>query len=512
MNKNYLFQEIVVKNPVLIGTIGLCPVVAICTSLKAALIMSLVTILTLIVAQALSSLVLRHFPQWFRMSLYMLVGMFVVVPCILLVEKIDPATMVALGIYLPLLAVNPIIVRQCEREGVNIGLAESFVNSLCAGFGYSAVLIVVGVVREIFGNGTVWGIKILPIVPAAGMLMPMGGFVVLAFMAAILRAYFRKIDPAYAEELAVNSRTAIKGGAGLKALLLDIEEPEDTPRYEFISMENTAPAEPVSAEPVAVEEQPVAAPAPVPAPAPEAVPEAPKTAADEIEQILKEVSAEFAEEPAVVGETAEEEAVEEAIAEVAAVAAEYEISEETISESAEEKVSEEPKPAPQKKAKSEGLFGKRDKNGDKNSSKKSGKKTGNKRAKKAEKATTAKNADKKAQEPVAPPVAAPETQKPKYEFITLELPSAAEKKKEESKKRAKKAMDEARETAAKINEPVFAAPISEEEAKAETSTAKKKTTSNIVYRSDELERLMSMSLDDILDSLPQDGGGEEGDK
>lgn len=504
MNKNYLFQEIVVKNPVLIGTIGLCPIVAICTSLKAALIMSLVTILTLIVAQALSSLVLRHFPQWFRMSLYMLVGMLVVVPCILLVEKVDPATMVALGIYLPLLAVNPVIVRQCEREGVNIGLAESFVNSLCAGFGYSAVLIVVGVVREIFGNGTIWGLKVLPIVPAAGMLMPMGGFVVLGFMSALLRAYFRKIDPAYAEELAVNSRTAIRGRTGLKSLLLDMEEAEDTPRYEFISMENTVPAEPV------VSEEPVSIAEAVP-PAPVSVPEKPKTAEDEIEQILKEVSTEFAEESAIAGGAPEssdsEGAVEEAIAEVAAAVAEYEISNDTIPEDAvpevgEAKAAEESKPVVQKKPKSEAVFGKRNKN----SGKKSGKKTG-----KAGKVAEGKKSAKQVEEQVTPPAPIENVQKPKFEFITLELPSAAEKK-EESKKRAEKAAEEARKTATPKNEPAFAAPISEEEAKAETSTAKKKTTSNIVYRSDELERLMSMSLDDILDSLPQDGGRGEGDE
>lgn len=492
MNKSYLFQEIVVKNPVLIGTIGLCPIVAICTSLKAALIMSVVTILTLIVAQALSSLVLRHLPQWLRMSLYMLVGMLVVVPCIIVIEKVDPTTMLALGIYLPLLAVNPVIVRQCEREGVNIGLAESFINSLCAGFGYSAVLIIVGIVRELFGNGTIGGIHVLPITPAAGMLMPMGGFVVLSFMAALLRAYFKKIDPAYAEELAVNSRTAIKGHKDLKSLL--IETDDEKPIFDY----NAA--------------------------------------------LEEEAKAEFA---------------EESIPDMTVVEAVPTALPETVPDTDEnEDLSTD---ANNKQAKSEGLF---DRFGKKSE----------KPAKKAEKNKRKKASKKQAEapKPENPPVV--ETQKPKYEFITLELPSAAKKaeekaaaeraaaekaeaerqaaekaaekaeaekaaleqeaaekarveaenaarekaleKKTEAKKRARKAMDEARKTASQIKEEtVFAAPISEEEAKAETSTAKRTHDSKIVYRSEELERLMSMSLDDILNDLPSvNGNGEEGEK
>lgn len=436
MNKNYLFQEIIVKNPVLIGTIGLCPIVAICTSLKAALIMSAVTILTLVVAQALSSLVLRHLPQWLRMSLYMLVGMLVVVPCIVVIEKVDPTTMLALGIYLPLLAVNPVIVRQCEREGVNIGLAESFINSLCAGFGYSAVLIIVGIVREIFGNGTILGVHVLPIAPAAGMLMPMGGFIVLAFMAALLRAYFKKIDPAYAEELAVNSRTAIKGHKDLKSLL--IETDNEKPIFDYnatLEKETELDAEfaEESAPDVAVVE-PVAE-----APKPE-VPPVVETQKPKYEFITLEL-------PSAAKKVEEKAAAER-------VAAEKAEAERQAAEKAAEKAA-------------------------------------------AEKAALEQEAAEKA----------------RVEAENAAREKAFEKK-TEAKKRARKAMDDARKTASQIKEEtVFAAPISEEEAKAETSTAKRTHDSKIVYRSEELERLMSMSLDDILNDLPSgNGNGEEGEK
>ena len=218
-NKNYLFQEVLLKNPVLVGTIGLCPVVAICTSLKAALIMSAITIITLIVAQLLTSLLLKHLPQWVRLGLYTLVGMIVVIPAMYLADKFSPETMLALGIYFPLLAVNPLVVRNCEREAVDAGIGRSLMTSICAGIGYSAVLIVVGIVREILGAGTIWGKEIKFLNPAATFLMPAGGFIIIAYLAAILRVYFRDIDPEFADDLIENSRTNIKGSRKAKLQL-----------------------------------------------------------------------------------------------------------------------------------------------------------------------------------------------------------------------------------------------------------------------------------------------------
>lgn len=218
-SQNYLFREVLAKNPVLVGTIGLCPVVAICTSLKAALIMSAITIVTLIIAQLITSLVLKHLQQWMRLGLYTLIGMLVVIPSMILVDKFSPETMLALGIYLPLLAVNPLIVRNCEREAVETNIGRSLMTSICAGLGYSAVLIVVGFVRELIGAGTVWGHKVPFIMPAESFLMPMGGFIVIAYLASVLRIFLRKVDPELADELVTNSRTNIKGSKKAKVQL-----------------------------------------------------------------------------------------------------------------------------------------------------------------------------------------------------------------------------------------------------------------------------------------------------
>jgi len=208
--KYELFSEVIVKNPVLVSTIGLCPVVAICTSLKSAVVLSIITYFTMIFSQIISASVLKHCPQWARVALYALSGMAIVAPSMLLLENVLPENMIALGIYLPLLAVNPLITRQCERVAVKSTVKQAFVNAVSCSTGYAAVLIITGFVRELLGSGTLWDYRVFSFPTATALTNPFGGFIVIGFMAAILRWYFKKIDPEYAEDLAVNSRSSIK--------------------------------------------------------------------------------------------------------------------------------------------------------------------------------------------------------------------------------------------------------------------------------------------------------------
>ena len=205
-----MFTEAVVQNPVLVSTIGLCPVVAISTTLKSAILLSVITYLTMIFSQVLTASLLKKFPQWTRVALYTLCGMAIVAPYMLFMQKLFPEDMIALGIYLPLLTINPLITRQCERVAVKSTVKHAFVNAVSSASGYSAVLIMTGLVREIFGSGKIWGYNIFINHPATALTNPFGGFIIIGFMAAALRWYFKKIDPQYAEELAIHSRTSIK--------------------------------------------------------------------------------------------------------------------------------------------------------------------------------------------------------------------------------------------------------------------------------------------------------------
>lgn len=429
MHNNYFFQEVVIKNPVLVGIIGLCPVVAICTSLKSALIMSLITILTLVIAQALSSLVFRHLPQWLRLGLYALVGMAVVVPFILVIEKLSPSSMLAFGIYLPLLAINPIITRQCEREGVTLGFGKTILNALCAGTGYSIVLIIVGFLRELIGSGAILGKRVISVSPASVFLTPAGGFIILAYLAAALRLYFRKIDPAYAEELAINSRSAIKKGRTLKATLLG----EDEPLEEVFEGEELIKPE------ILVKKK-------------DEKSHKEKKKSDKKAQTKKSV-------PTKKNAQAKKDATTK-----------KDVPKEIISK----------ENAPEKTKHSDILEDKPLET-----------------TVKAELSNTAS----------LPPNATVTRRTEKFEFITLDL-SASEKSKEEAEA-FRKAVEKSKE-----QKPQKQRTKRNQAKKVKSESSERKDKSSIVYKSDELEKLMAMSLDDIIDTLPgkDDAKKEDDDK
>ena len=434
MHNNYFFQEVVIKNPVLVGIIGLCPVVAICTSLKSALIMSLITILTLIIAQALSSLVFRHLPQWLRLGLYALVGMAVVVPFILVIEKLSPSSMLAFGIYLPLLAINPIITRQCEREGVTLGFGKTILNALCAGAGYSIVLIIVGFLRELIGSGAILGKRVIPVSPASVFLTPAGGFIILAYLAAALRLYFKKIDPAYAEELAINSRSAIKKGRTLKATLLG----EDEPLEEVF----------------------------------------------EGEELIK---------PEILVKKKDEKSRKEKKSDKKAQSKK---SAQTKKNAPAKKGTPTKKDAPAKKDAPKEVVSKEN----------VPEKTKNSDILEDKPLETTVKAELSKTAPL-PPNATVTRRTEKFEFITLDL-SASEKSKEEAEA-FRKAVEKSKE-----QKPQKQRTKRNQAKKVKGESPERKDKSSIVYKSDELERLMSMSLDDIIDTLPgkDDTKKEDDDK
>lgn len=96
---------------------------------------------------------------------------------------------------MPLLAVNSLIALHCERFAVKHNFKATALDAVSAGFSYAAVILIVGVVREILGSGTVYSVKLNIPVKLPGLLMPFGGFLLLGFMAAALKAIINKNTP-----------------------------------------------------------------------------------------------------------------------------------------------------------------------------------------------------------------------------------------------------------------------------------------------------------------------------
>lgn len=194
MSDNYtVFKRIrnsaVIKNPLLFEAIGLCPVVAVATSLNLSILLAAVTAVEMIVCEVLASLLLKNVRRYWRVALYAVFGVAVISPIMFLVNRFFPEISMNFGIYLPLFAVNSLIALHCERVAVKNNVKDSFVDAASASLSYAAVTIIVGFLRELFANGSIGGIDVHLPVTFSVLATPFGGLLIMGFLAALLKSF-----------------------------------------------------------------------------------------------------------------------------------------------------------------------------------------------------------------------------------------------------------------------------------------------------------------------------------
>lgn len=179
----------IIKNPLLFEAIGLCSVVALARSLKLALFLASVTMVQMIVCEVLSSLLLKNVKRYWRVALYVIFSVIVVFPIMYLTLRFFPDIAVNFGIFLPLMAVNSLIALHCERVAVKSDVKKSFIDAVSASLSYGVVAIILGFLRELLANGTIWDIELnLPInIPV--ITTPFGGLLIIGFLAAALKVF-----------------------------------------------------------------------------------------------------------------------------------------------------------------------------------------------------------------------------------------------------------------------------------------------------------------------------------
>ena len=180
----------IIKNPVMFEAIGIAPV-----SLKSAIILSFVSFVELLLIECLACLLMKKLKGSVRKMIYAILGLLINIPLFMLFRYLAPNETANAGIFLPLLAVNSLIALHCERFAVKHNFKATALDAVSAGFSYAAVILIVGVVREILGSGTVYSVKLNIPVKLPGLLMPFGGFLLLGFMAAALKAIINKKYP-----------------------------------------------------------------------------------------------------------------------------------------------------------------------------------------------------------------------------------------------------------------------------------------------------------------------------
>lgn len=194
-NNNITFKDMLVKgalifNPVLIQLVGLCPVVAASTTLAGSAALSAALCIELTATCVIASALFKKIPRWVRVPLYLLIGLALICPVLWYIET-QTLINVSLGmkIYIPLVAINSVTAVHCEQFAVKNSVKMAFFDAAAVSIGASAVMLIVGAVREIFGSGTLAGVKLdLPVI-FKGMAMPFGCLILLGFMAAGLKAF-----------------------------------------------------------------------------------------------------------------------------------------------------------------------------------------------------------------------------------------------------------------------------------------------------------------------------------
>lgn len=187
-------------NPVLVQAVGLCPVVAMATSLRSAALLAVVSAVIVTLSEFIASLFLKRVPRWVRIGIYIILGAAIVSPFMILIERVNTPLFSSLGIYLPIMAVNSLIVLRCERFAVKISPVKALLDGITASVGYATVLIITGFFRELLGNGTLAERTIFKSPALTGMLLPFGGFLILGFASAALRTMVAKFWPKYLDK------------------------------------------------------------------------------------------------------------------------------------------------------------------------------------------------------------------------------------------------------------------------------------------------------------------------
>ena len=204
MNFKKQFSEgLLTKNPVTVQLLGMCSTLAITTSLFNGIGMGLAVTIILICSNVLISALRKVIPSQIRIAAYIVIIAGFVTIVDLALQAFLPELSESLGVFIPLIVVNCIILGRAEAFASKNGVLASAVDGICQGIGYTVALVIVCVIRELLGAGTFGGgilnggegIRIIPAqFPALQLVMPVGGFLTLGFVIAASQKLMKHLE------------------------------------------------------------------------------------------------------------------------------------------------------------------------------------------------------------------------------------------------------------------------------------------------------------------------------
>ena len=197
--RKILLDPIVDSNPVTLQVLGICSALAVTTSLLPALLMCVALTSVIALSSATISSIRDRIPNNIRIIVHMtIIASFVIVVDQLL-RAYAFETSKQLSVFVGLIITNCIVLGRAEAFAMKNGVGLSFLDGIGNGLGYSAILIIVATIRELFGAGTLLGYSILPLVPDGGwyqanglMLLPPSAFFIIGLLIWAIRSWKRE--------------------------------------------------------------------------------------------------------------------------------------------------------------------------------------------------------------------------------------------------------------------------------------------------------------------------------
>lgn len=192
-NKFSLVTDGLIKNnPTFVLVLGMCPTLATTTSAINGLEMGLATLFVLVLSNIAISLIAPAVPDKVRIPVYIVVIATFVTVLQLLMQAYVPSVYDTLGLFIPLIVVNCIVLGRAEAFANKNSVGASALDGLGVGLGFTLSLTVIGIVREILGSGSVFGWKFIPGDGILAFVMAPGAFIALGYLMVLFNKYLAK--------------------------------------------------------------------------------------------------------------------------------------------------------------------------------------------------------------------------------------------------------------------------------------------------------------------------------
>jgi electron transport complex protein RnfE len=189
-----LTRGIIKENPTFVLLLGMCPTLAVTTSAINGMGMGLATMVVLICSNVVISAMRKIIPDSIRIPAFIVIIASFVTIVGMLMQAYLPALNDALGLFIPLIVVNCIILGRAEAFAFSNGIADSFADGVGMGLGFTLSLTVLGSIREILGAGSIFGVTLFgsSYEPVLLMILPPGAFLTLGLLIGLINFLSKK--------------------------------------------------------------------------------------------------------------------------------------------------------------------------------------------------------------------------------------------------------------------------------------------------------------------------------